>query len=440
MPRYESAVTGAGVTSSMAAGTAAPPSSWRVLVVDDEPQVHAVTQMMLAHTEFRGMPVTLHSAYSAKEAMTFVSTHKELALILLDVVMETDDAGLRFCRYVREELRNDDVQIVLRTGQPGQAPERDVIVNHGINGYLLKTEVTSQKLHSILISSLRTYDYIRKLKQSQVALNPQEHELSTTERKASGEALSEAIAQGELELVARPQVELRTGAVVGVELRALWRTDEHGVLSQDEIASIVRTPELAALYSNWSIRRACEVAKSWQNEGLDGLRVAVGLSAKQLDLADIDDIVRRSLAVTGLAPEFLELEIAESTLTLNGTARCELLRKVRQLGVGIAVNRCGTGVASLARLRRLQPDRLKIDSSLIGAVDSDEDGAAITRAIIALAHTMHMSVVAEGVENEKQLEFLKWEECELAQGEYFSSPMAVEHVASLILGKAAGVQ
>lgn len=116
---------------------------WLVLIVDDEQEVHDVTRMLLSSTIFCGSRIVLHSAYSAEDAMAFLRWHPQTALILLDVVMETDHAGLHLIHRIRNELKNNDIQIVLRTGQPGQAPERDVILNYDINGYFLKTELTS---------------------------------------------------------------------------------------------------------------------------------------------------------------------------------------------------------------------------------------------------------------------------------------------------------
>ncbi len=133
---------------------------WHVLVVDDEEDVHAVTKLVLSDLEFRGRPVRLHHAYSAQQAKEFMDMYDDMALILLDVVMETDNAGLQLVEYIRNERKNRMVRIVLRTGQPGQAPERRVIRDYDINDYKAKTEFTSTKLYTTTLTALRAYEDI----------------------------------------------------------------------------------------------------------------------------------------------------------------------------------------------------------------------------------------------------------------------------------------
>lgn len=131
--------------------------TWKMLIVDDEPEVHDVTRLAMADFEFRGRPLHLLSAYSGKEACEMARTIPDIAVILLDVVMETDDAGLNVARYIRDELGNHFVRLVLRTGQPGQAPERRVITDYDINDYKYKTELTQQKLFTTVYTSISSY-------------------------------------------------------------------------------------------------------------------------------------------------------------------------------------------------------------------------------------------------------------------------------------------
>ncbi|SEI07002.1 Response regulator receiver domain-containing protein [Rheinheimera pacifica] len=144
--------------------------SWKVLIVDDEPEVHAVTKLALSDFTFQSKNLSFLSAYSGSEAKALIKQHPDTAIILLDVVMETDDAGLLVARYIREELHNEHVRIILRTGQPGQAPERQVIINYDINDYKSKTELTAQKLFTVIMSSLRSYRDIMSLEQSRQGL------------------------------------------------------------------------------------------------------------------------------------------------------------------------------------------------------------------------------------------------------------------------------
>lgn len=156
-----------GRKTARAASDALP---WKVLVVDDDPEVYNITSLVLKDVEFKDRPLKLFPAQSSIEARRLLEKEKDVAVVLLDVVMETENAGLNFVRTIREELNNPQVRIILRTGQPGQAPERDVIVNYDINDYRAKTEMTSQKLFSSIISALRSYEDIVALTQSRRGL------------------------------------------------------------------------------------------------------------------------------------------------------------------------------------------------------------------------------------------------------------------------------
>ena len=144
--------------------------SWKILVVDDDPEVLAVSKMILSHISFMNRKVQLLSAESAEQAKLLLNEHDDIAIALLDVVMETEDAGLRLVRYIREELQNDTIRIILRTGQPGQAPEEQVIVDYDINDYKAKSELTAQKLFTTVIAALRSYRHIKTLEINRVGL------------------------------------------------------------------------------------------------------------------------------------------------------------------------------------------------------------------------------------------------------------------------------
>jgi CheY-like chemotaxis protein len=143
---------------------------WRVLVVDDDADVHAVTRLALRNVSFKDRELELYSAYSAAEGLALLREHADIALVLLDVVMETEDAGLVMARRIREELGNRTVRVVLRTGQPGQAPEQRVIVDYDINDYKAKTELTTQRLFTAVISALRAYETLDMLERSRAGL------------------------------------------------------------------------------------------------------------------------------------------------------------------------------------------------------------------------------------------------------------------------------
>ncbi|HEY9651698.1 MAG TPA: response regulator, partial [Coleofasciculaceae cyanobacterium] len=140
--------------------------SWKILVVDDDAEIHDITKLVLDDFTFEGKPLTFMSAYSGEEAKALIEKHPDTALILLDVVMETDDAGLEVVKYIRDVLGNLLVRIILRTGQPGQAPEDVVIINYDINDYKTKTELTTRKLFTALVAALRAFRALNKLEES----------------------------------------------------------------------------------------------------------------------------------------------------------------------------------------------------------------------------------------------------------------------------------
>ena len=147
-----------------------PTGCWKILIVDDEPEVHAVTKLALSDFMFNGKNLEFVSAYSGKEAKKAFDIHHDIAVVLLDVVMEEDDSGLKVAEYIRDELHNHFCRIILRTGQPGQAPEKDVIINYDINDYKSKTELTSQKLFTVVISALRSYNDIIVIEENRAGL------------------------------------------------------------------------------------------------------------------------------------------------------------------------------------------------------------------------------------------------------------------------------
>lgn len=143
---------------------------WKILIVDDEKEVHAVTRLALMDVTFEGAGLEFLSAHSISEAKAQIDAHDDLALVLLDVVMETDDAGLQVANYIRQQKGNQRARIILRTGQPGQAPERAVVLNYDINDYKAKTELTSQKLFTSVMSALRSYRDIMQVEQQRSRL------------------------------------------------------------------------------------------------------------------------------------------------------------------------------------------------------------------------------------------------------------------------------
>jgi EAL domain-containing protein (putative c-di-GMP-specific phosphodiesterase class I) len=183
---------------------------------------------------------------------------------------------------------------------------------------------------------------------------------------------------------------------------------------------------------DWVLRTACAQLRAWMEQGLPPLRVAVNLSVRQLLQKEFAATVEAVLADTGLPPHLLELEITESTLMENAQDTLKALHRLRGLGVRLSIDDFGTGYSSLSYLKRFPVDIIKIDRSFVRDVPMDADDVAIVTAIIALAHSLRLEVVAEGVETEAQLNFLKGRNCDLMQGYHLSPAIPAEQFAALI--------
>lgn len=407
-------------------------SSWLVLLVDDEPEVHEISKLVLAGTTFADLPVELHSAYSAREAMAFLQQHPDTALVLLDVVMETDDAGLALVQQVRSQLNNHDVQIVLRTGQPGMAPERNVILQFEINGYFLKTEMTAQKLCSIVIASLRAYQYIRSLREpAKPVASPQAASDNQLQQQAMKSALSRAIRNNELYLLAQPELHLASDTIAGIELIPSWKTNE-GILGLPQISGHAQDLELRAQFDRWLIRQACAWAQSWQTLRSSPMRVSIPLLTERPWNDSVLSVIEQCRADFTLAHGTLDLEVTENTLLQTPAPTREKFALLQSRGVFITLVDFGSGMISLPLLSRLLPNRVKIHRSYVRNVAGDRERAAIARSIIALSHTLGLNVVADGIATELDLQFFRWEGCDLGQGDLLARSIGVTEVAQVL--------
>jgi EAL domain-containing protein (putative c-di-GMP-specific phosphodiesterase class I) len=410
--------------------------AWVVLLVDDEPEIHEITKLVLADTSFSGIPVQLHSAYSASEAKTFLECHRDTALMLLDVVMETDDAGLRLVNYVREQIGNTDLQIVLRTGQPGMAPERDVIPGYDINGYFLKTEMVAQKLRSIVISSLRAYNYIKTLRPGQAGVaSPQLGVFQRYQRVAMAEEFAKAIETDALHLLAQPQVHLVSGAIAAIELIPNWRRGDT-ILGPSQLTEEIRDPDLRLKFDEWLIRQGCAWAQSWKSLGLPPFRISLPVLTENIWNREILSIVEQHLTHLAVPHDTLDLEVPETALLGEQPKARDAVALLRSIGISVTLIDFGLGLLSLPQLQRLLPSRVKIHKSFVRHVAQDRERSAIARSIIALAHTLGLTVIADGIVGEQDLQFFKWESCDIGQGDLLARPLAVADVSTALLSDA----
>ncbi|MFM0084057.1 EAL domain-containing protein [Paraburkholderia sediminicola] len=243
--------------------------------------------------------------------------------------------------------------------------------------------------------------------------------------------LRRALRDDEFLLHYQPQVDILSGQIVGTEALVRWRDPEVGLVLPSLFIPVAEESGLIGPLSEWVLREACRQNKAWQDEGLPPARVSVNLSARVFQQRDIAKLVMQVLAETGLEPQYLELELTESTIMRNAEEAVLMLNELHALGIGLAIDDFGTGYSSLSYLKRFPVDRLKIDRSFVSDIGVSGDDETITSAIIALAHSLKLQVIAEGVETSAQLDFLKERACDEMQGFYFAKPMSTDAISAL---------
>ena len=252
------------------------------------------------------------------------------------------------------------------------------------------------------------------------------------ERAGLENALYQAVTNNELELYYQPKVDLKTGQISGAEALIRWRRPGIGVIPPDRFIPIAEETGLILPIGEWVLRTACAQAVAWQQEGHPPIPVAVNLSARQFQQQNVAELVRATLAETGLAPAWLELELTESVLMQDRRSIAHTLQDLKALGVVLSLDDFGTGYSSLSYLKDLPIDVVKIDKSFLSDVTTSAEGASLTRSIIAMAESLNMETVAEGVETEAQLSFLNRHRCHAMQGYYFSHPVTGAEIADML--------
>lgn len=242
--------------------------------------------------------------------------------------------------------------------------------------------------------------------------------------------LRRAIDEEQLVLHYQPQVHMASGALVGMEALVRWRHPAQGMVSPGDFIPLAEDSGLILPIGAWVLRTACAQNRAWQKMGLPPIRVSVNISARQFRQIELVRTVARILEETGLDPDWLELEITESSIMYDIDAVIRILQELTAMGVRLAIDDFGTGYSSLSYLKRLPVSTLKIDQSFVRDITTDHNDAAIATSVIALARNMGLEVIAEGVESAEQMAFLQGQGCYRGQGYYFSRPLAVEEFTS----------
>ncbi|HEY8183694.1 MAG TPA: EAL domain-containing protein [Thermoanaerobaculia bacterium] len=244
--------------------------------------------------------------------------------------------------------------------------------------------------------------------------------------------LRRALQEEQFVLHYQPQVSLTDGKVIGAEALLRWNDPERGWVFPGSFSPVAEESRLILPIGDWVLRTACEQMREWRDRGLDLPRLSINLSPRQFQQQDLVDTVRRVLEETRLESKALDIEITEGTAMANAEATIETLHELRELGCSISIDDFGTGYSSLSYLKRFPITCVKVDGAFVRDLTRNEGDAAIVSAVIGIARSLKLRVIAEGVETEEQLNFLRRRRCDAAQGYYFSRPIAAEVLAEYI--------
>jgi diguanylate cyclase (GGDEF)-like protein/PAS domain S-box-containing protein len=339
-------------------------------------------------------------------------------VVLLSEVEKPEDAGIaarRMLRAVAEphSIDQHDLHVTTSIGV-------SVYPDDGLDAEtLIKNADTA--MYQAKENGRQNYQYFKP------AMNAR-----AVERQSIEESLRRALERDQFTLHYQPKIDFRTGAIAGAEALIRWTHPTRGSVSPAQFIPIAEACGLIVPIGNWVLRQACEQSRAWLEAGLPEATMAVNVSAMEFRNDTFLEGLFAILGETGLDPRTLELEVTESVLMKHAESAASILHTLRERGVQVALDDFGTGYSSLSYLRKFPIDALKIDQSFVGEITSARDDASIVTAVISMARSLKLRVVAEGVETVEQMAFLRAHECDEAQGYYFSRPVPPQQFADLL--------
>jgi EAL domain-containing protein (putative c-di-GMP-specific phosphodiesterase class I)/CheY-like chemotaxis protein len=395
----------------------------KILVIEDDELIRETLLQLLESQTYRVI-VAQNGRVGVQMALS-----ESPDLILCDVQMPELD-GYEVLRTLRQNSQAATIPFIFLTAQGAKADFRRGM-ELGADDYLAKP-FTKAELLGAIASRLSKRQTITQpltaaLQQAEARLNDLVNDSTTTssvcpEKLALEALLRRALAQGEFQVYYQPQVNIATGKIIGAEALVRWQNPDRGIISPAEFIPLAEETGLIIPIGEWVLLSACAQAASWLDTGFSPFRISVNLSARQLSDPALKARIVQILETTGLEPANLELEMTESALVENASVAGTTLNELKALGIRIAVDDFGTGYATLGYLKQFAFDSLKIDRIFVRNASEDPQNAAITTAVILLGHSLNMTVIAEGVETEAELAFLKENQCDIMQGYLFSRP------------------
>ncbi|HOM70908.1 MAG TPA: EAL domain-containing protein [Armatimonadota bacterium] len=360
---------------------------------------------------------------------------KRLTTVLRDVDTIARMGGDEFTIIISEIDSPDEVSIIAEKvlksfPEPFYVNDQEVFVSPSIGISLFPTDGADAEtlVKNADTAMYRAKDFGRNTYQFYA------HLPNTTgiEQVSLDRDLRKAIEQQQLMPYYQARVDLRTNEVLGAEALVRWKHPGLGLLSPAHFIPLAEETGLIVPLSNWMLRTVCAQNVAWQKQGLEPMDIAVNISARHFLHSDLVESVSTALDETGLDPCYLGLELTESTLMHNPDTAAAALQKLKDMGVKISIDDFGTGYSSLSYLKKFPVDAVKIDQSFIKDITTNPDDAAIAGAVIAMAHSLKLKVIAEGVETLEQLEFLKSINCDEMQGYFISRPVPAEDFQQLL--------
>jgi EAL domain-containing protein (putative c-di-GMP-specific phosphodiesterase class I)/DNA-binding NarL/FixJ family response regulator len=404
-----------------------------LLIVDDEPQVRKLLETLLQHEGYRTL-----SAGSGEEALQLVAKQPP-DLILLDIMMPGMD-GYEVASQLKGDAATASIPIIMLSAL-SESSARVSGLETGAEEFISKP-VERVELWLRVRNLLRLKSHGDQLKRHSQLLEQQlrQHAGDSTRmnvhdlaRQDLENALRQAVKHDEFTLHYQPKVALADGQICALEALLRWERPGYGAVSPAVFVPVLESLGLIVEVGSWVIRSVCQQIATWQRSAIGAVEVSVNVSGHQLIEGDLIADIARILTETGVEPHWLEVELTEGSLMENTQHTIASLQRLRAMGVKISIDDFGTGYSSLAYLRRFPIDTLKIDIAFIREVTSNPQDAAITRTIIELAHSLSLRVVAEGVETQAQLAFLKEAGCDQIQGYLFSRPLPATALERLLL-------
>jgi len=313
-------------------------------------------------------------------------------------------------------------EVILETlGEPYELSSRKVSIQTSI-GISLYPDHSSNP-DRLLMHADTARRWSRQLGGGSFSFYSPQMDAQKEERRLLEIDLGTALEKSEFELYYQPQCDIMTGQIVGMEALLRWSHGQRGMVSPSQFIPVAEETGLIISIGEWVLQRACDRAQTWHNSSGRPLQVSVNLSARQFQQENLVETVAKVLSQTGLDPQLLALELTETSVMSDVLASIGILQELKAMGIHISIDDFGTGYSSLNYLKSFPIDTLKIDRSFISQVTSNDQDAAIAKAIIGMAHSLQLKVIAEGVETAAQLAFLCQEGCHGIQGYFYSPPL-----------------